>query len=96
MYWKAKFQVFRLLKVPDNRLSLKVRIRGIGTVNNSEPLYIVDGMPVDGGINYLNPVDIQSVEILKDASSAAIYGARAANGVVLSNNQKRSNRQNTD
>lgn len=61
----------------------KVRIRGIGTVNNSEPLYIVDGMPVDGGIDYLNPVDIQSVEILKDAASAAIYGARAANGVVL-------------
>lgn len=61
----------------------KVRIRGIGTVNNSNPLYIVDGMPVDGGINYLNPVDIQSVEILKDAASAAIYGARAANGVVL-------------
>lgn len=61
----------------------KVRIRGIGTVNNSNPLYIVDGMPVDGGINYLNPVDIESVEILKDAASAAIYGARAANGVVL-------------
>ncbi len=61
----------------------KVRIRGIGTINNSEPLYIVDGMPVDGGINYLNPVDIESVEILKDAASAAIYGARAANGVVL-------------
>lgn len=61
----------------------KVRIRGIGTVNNSNPLYIVDGMSVDGGINYLNPVDIQSVEILKDAASAAIYGARAANGVVL-------------
>ncbi|KAA6316532.1 TonB-dependent receptor SusC, partial [termite gut metagenome] len=61
----------------------KVRIRGIGTVNNSDPLYIVDGMPVDGGITYLNPVDIQSVEILKDAASAAIYGARAANGVVL-------------
>ena len=61
----------------------KVRIRGIGTVNNSDPLYIVDGMPVDGGINYLNPVDIESVEILKDAASAAIYGARAANGVVL-------------
>lgn len=61
----------------------KVRIRGIGTINNSEPLYIVDGMAVDGGINYLNPVDIQSVEILKDAASAAIYGARAANGVVL-------------
>ncbi|MEN9917971.1 MAG: hypothetical protein RL662_407 [Bacteroidota bacterium] len=61
----------------------KVRIRGIGTVNNSDPLYIIDGMPVDGGIGYLNPVDIQSVEILKDAASAAIYGARAANGVVL-------------
>ncbi|PWE00152.1 SusC/RagA family TonB-linked outer membrane protein [Marinilabilia rubra] len=61
----------------------KVRIRGIGTINNSDPLYIVDGMAVDGGINYLNPADIESVEILKDAASAAIYGARAANGVVL-------------
>ncbi|WP_418893616.1 TonB-dependent receptor [Limibacterium fermenti] len=61
----------------------KVRIRGIGTVNNSDPLYIVDGMYVEGGINYLNPTDIQSVEILKDAASAAIYGARGANGVVL-------------
>lgn len=61
----------------------KVRIRGIGTVNNSDPLYIVDGMAVDGGIRYLNPTDIQSVEILKDAASAAVYGARAANGVVL-------------
>ena len=61
----------------------KVRIRGIGSVNNSDPLYIVDGMPVSGGINYLNPTDIESVEILKDAASAAIYGSRAANGVVL-------------
>lgn len=61
----------------------KVRIRGIGTINNSEPLYIVDGMAVDGGINYLNPTDIQSVEVLKDAASSAIYGARAANGVIL-------------
>ncbi len=61
----------------------KVRIRGIGTVNNSDPLYIVDGMPVDGGISYLNPADIASIEILKDAASAAIYGARAANGVIL-------------
>ena len=52
-------------------------------MNNSDPLYIVDGMPVDGGINYLNPVDIQSVEVLEDAASAAIYGARAANGVIL-------------
>ena len=61
----------------------QIKIRGIGTVNNSDPLFIVDGMPVDGGIDYLNPTDIQSVEILKDAASAAIYGARAANGVVL-------------
>ncbi|MBQ6245112.1 MAG: TonB-dependent receptor [Bacteroidales bacterium] len=61
----------------------QIKIRGIGTVNNSNPLYIVDGMPVDGGIDYLNPTDIASVEILKDAASAAIYGARAANGVVL-------------
>ncbi len=61
----------------------KVRIRGIGTVNNSNPLFIVDGMEVGGGIDYLNPIDIQSVEILKDAASAAIYGTRGANGVVL-------------
>ena len=61
----------------------QIKIRGIGSVNNSDPLYIVDGMPVDGGIDYLNPNDIKSVEILKDAASAAIYGARAANGVVL-------------
>jgi TonB-linked SusC/RagA family outer membrane protein len=61
----------------------KIRIRGVGTVNNSNPLFIVDGMAVDGGIDYLNPEDIQSVEILKDAASAAIYGARAANGVIL-------------
>ena len=61
----------------------KVRIRGVGTINNSEPLYIVDGMAVGGGISYLNPSDIESIEILKDAASAAVYGARAANGVIL-------------
>lgn len=62
----------------------RVRIRGIGTINNSDPLYIVDGMPIDeGGIDYLNPSDIQSIEVLKDAASGAVYGARAANGVVL-------------
>lgn len=59
-----------------------VRIRGAGTTGNSDPLYVVDGMPV-GGIDYLNPGDIESIEVLKDAASAAIYGARAANGVVL-------------
>ncbi|MFV0291216.1 MAG: SusC/RagA family TonB-linked outer membrane protein [Mangrovibacterium sp.] len=61
----------------------QIRIRGIGTINNSDPLYIVDGMPIDGGIDYLNPNDIQSIEVLKDAASGAVYGARAANGVIL-------------
>lgn len=61
----------------------KIRIRGTGTINNSDPLYIVDGMPIDGGIDYLNPSDIQSIEVLKDAASGAVYGARAANGVIL-------------
>lgn len=61
----------------------QIRIRGIGTINNSDPLYIVDGMPIEGGLDYLNPADIQSIEVLKDAASGAVYGARAANGVVL-------------
>lgn len=61
----------------------KIRIRGVGTINNSDPLYIVDGMPIEGGLDYLNPGDIASIEVLKDAASGAVYGARAANGVVL-------------
>ena len=61
----------------------QIRVRGIGTINNSNPLYIVDGMPIEGGIDYLNPSDIQSIEVLKDAASGAVYGARAANGVIL-------------
>ncbi|KAF2340006.1 SusC/RagA family TonB-linked outer membrane protein [Flavobacterium tistrianum] len=60
----------------------KVVIRGIGTIGNSNPLYIVDGVQV-GDIDYLNPSDIESLDVLKDAASAAIYGSRAANGVVL-------------
>ena len=59
-----------------------VIIRGAGTTGNSTPLYIVDGLQVDN-IEYLNPGDIEAMDILKDAASAAIYGARAANGVVL-------------
>ncbi|MCG8700940.1 MAG: TonB-dependent receptor, partial [Bacteroidales bacterium] len=59
-----------------------VRIRGIGTTENADPIYIVDGIAV-GGIDYLNPGDIESIDVLKDAASAAIYGSRAANGVVL-------------
>ena len=60
----------------------KVSIRGIGTIGDSEPLYVIDGV-AGGDINALNPNDIESIDILKDAASAAIYGARAANGVVL-------------
>lgn len=62
--------------------STSIRIRGMGTINNSDPLYVVDGMPMDN-IDFISPDDIASIEILKDASSAAIYGSRAANGVVL-------------
>ena len=58
-------------------------IRGITSINGSTPLYVVDGMPVDGGIDYLNSADIESIEILKDAASAAIYGTKAAAGVIL-------------
>lgn len=60
-----------------------VRIRGTTSINSSEPLYVVDGIPVGGGIDYLNQNDIESIEVLKDAASAAIYGARAAAGVIL-------------
>lgn len=59
-----------------------IRIRGTGTVNNSEPLVVIDGVP-SGSLDDINPNDIESIEILKDASAAAIYGLRAANGVVI-------------
>ena len=61
--------------------SMSVSIRGLGTVGNSQPLYLIDG--VGGDISTLNPADIESIDVLKDAASAAIYGAQAANGVVL-------------
>lgn len=70
-----------------------VRVRGIGTINNANPLFVVDGFPTSD-LNSFNPKDIESVEVLKDASAAAIYGSRASNGVVLittkngSHNQK--------
>ena len=66
-----------------------IRIRGIGTINSSEPLYIIDGMPTDqNGMESVNPGDIESIEVLKDAASGAIYGARAANGVILVTTKK--------
>lgn len=66
----------------------KVLIRGITTVNGSDPLYVVDGMPVGTNINFLNNNDIESMEVLKDASAAAIYGTRASNGVILITTKK--------
>lgn len=60
----------------------KVNIRGMGTIGSSAPLYVIDGV-AGGDINMLNPADIESIDVLKDAASAAIYGARAANGVIL-------------
>ncbi len=60
---------------------MKVVIRGLGTIGNSSPLYLIDG--VGGDISTVNPADIESIDVLKDAASAAIYGAQAANGVVL-------------
>lgn len=60
---------------------MKVTIRGLGTTGNASPLYLIDG--VGGDISTLNPADIESIDVLKDAASAAIYGAQAANGVVL-------------
>lgn len=66
----------------------KVLIRGVTTVNGTDPLYVVDGMPVGGNINFLNSNDIASMEVLKDASAAAIYGTRASNGVILITTKK--------
>lgn len=65
-----------------------VRIRGIGTLNNNDPLYIIDGVPTKGGMHELNPGDIASIQVLKDAASASIYGSRAANGVIIITTKK--------
>lgn len=60
-----------------------IRIRGIGTLNNNDPLYVIDGVPTKKGMHELNPNEIASIQVLKDASSASIYGSRAANGVII-------------
>lgn len=67
--------------------AMKVRVRGAGTIGDAEPLYLVDGVPTND-ISYLNPALIERVDVLKDGASAAIYGARAANGVVLITTKK--------
>lgn len=66
----------------------RVVIRGLTTVNGSDPLYVVDGVPVGTNINFLSQNDIQNIEILKDASAAAIYGTRGSNGVILVTTKK--------
>lgn len=69
--------------------NLTIRIRGTGTNGNNDPLFLVDGLPMDKqGLNYLSPSDIESLEVLKDAASAAIYGTRGANGVVIITTKK--------
>jgi TonB-linked SusC/RagA family outer membrane protein len=60
-----------------------LRIRGVGTINNNNPLLVIDGVPVSSGLNTLNMNDVESMQVLKDASATAIYGSRGANGVVI-------------
>lgn len=81
----AGIQVTQTSGAPGDGVS--VRIRGVGTVGNNNPLYIIDGMPTTGDINMFSTHDIESVEVLKDAA-AAIYGARAANGVIVITTKK--------
>ena len=66
----------------------QIRVRGITTINNNDPLYVVDGVPYEGKLSWLNQNDIESMQVLKDASSASIYGARANNGVVIITTRK--------
>lgn len=72
----------------DPGASPRVIIRGVTTVNGSDPLYVVDGMPVGTNINFFNQNDIESMQVLKDASASAIYGTRASNGVILITTKK--------
>ncbi len=67
---------------------VSVRVRGFSTIRNNDPLYVIDGVPIESGINMVNPNDIESIQILKDASSASIYGSRAANGVIIITTKK--------
>jgi len=81
----AGVQIIQNSGAPGSEVSIK--IRGTGTINNSEPLYVVDGF-ITESIDFLNPDDIADMQILKDASSSAIYGARAANGVIIITTKK--------
>ncbi|MDO7874493.1 TonB-dependent receptor [Hymenobacter sp. ASUV-10] len=63
--------------------NVQIRIRGIGTLGNNDPLFVIDGIPTKDGINQINQNDIESIQVLKDASAASIYGSRAGNGVII-------------
>lgn len=78
----AGVQVTQNSGQPGGRIEVRIR-GGNSMIGNNQPLYVVDGFPVTGGIDFLNPADIESMDILKDASATAIYGARGANGVVI-------------
>ena len=83
----AGVSVIRSSGAPDGGFS--IRIRGVATVNgSSDPLYVVDGVQVGTSIDFLNPNDVESIEILKDASATAIYGTRGANGVIMITTKK--------
>lgn len=68
--------------------NVSIQIRGLGSINNSAPLLVIDGVPTDLPLNALNPQDVETIDILKDASATAIYGSRGANGVVLISTKK--------
>lgn len=66
----------------------QIKIRGYSTINNNEPLYVIDGVPYEGKLSWFNPSDIETMQVLKDASAASIYGSRANNGVVIITTKK--------
>lgn len=73
-------QIIDAAKPGDN---VNIKVRGLGSINNCDPLIVIDGVPTDLGINSINPQDIDRVDVLKDASATAIYGSRGANGVIM-------------
>ena len=87
---QGKVAGVQITTTSDPGSSQSIRIRGIGSVNNNEPLYVIDGVPVQNqaNMNFLNSSDIESMQVLKDAAAASIYGARAANGVIVITTRK--------
>ena len=68
--------------------NVTIKIRGLGSINNCDPLVVIDGVPTDLGLNALNTSDIERLDVLKDASATAIYGSRGANGVIMITTKK--------